>query len=434
MKLIKDLRYRTLLWFSIPTILSSVLEPLAGFVDTALVGNRNTTWLASLAVSTIILSSFTWMFNFLVHASTQGVSQAANNEEQLGERVRISLIVASVVGIVSSIFVLSFRKFFYSLAGAEAELVPIIEDYFIIRICGHLFTVLYMTFLSIIRGLGHIQLTLLLVSVTTATNLFLSYFLLYIMGWGIEGAAWGTVLANVFGCILCFGWMLSKDDLRKFFSNWNMSSGNWLHFGKNSRELFLRSLFLSSTFFLATRFATEIGIRELAAHQILIQLWLFGSFFLDGIAITGNILGARFLVEGKKEELKLVFSRLLHLGGVIGLAFTIVFFFFETYILDQFTNDTEVINVMKTIWLWIVLTQVINALAFVYDGLLFGLGEFSYLRKHIMIGCVLIFLPIALYSKVTNGLLPIWFGMMGLNVYRVLIGFIRTRKVLRSHA
>ena len=61
-----DLGLKSLLLFSIPSIVSSMLEPLTATVDTALVGQLNTKWLAALAIATVIFSSFTWMFNFLI--------------------------------------------------------------------------------------------------------------------------------------------------------------------------------------------------------------------------------------------------------------------------------------------------------------------------------------------------------------------------------
>ena len=71
----------------------------------------------------------------------------------------------------------------------------------------------------------------------------------------------------------------------------------WLHFGKNSWDVFGRSFVLTSVFFLSTRMAAKASTVQLAAHQILLQLWLFSSFFTDGVAMTGTILGAAHAIH-----------------------------------------------------------------------------------------------------------------------------------------
>ena len=126
---------RQILLFSLPSVAASLLEPLAGIVDTALVGQIDTTMLASLAVGTTILASFTWIFNFLIHASTQGIAAAAF--EDIGGRVRMSLSVALVVAVMSAVGLYFARFYLYEFLRAPNIGEGLIDEYFLPRLLGH---------------------------------------------------------------------------------------------------------------------------------------------------------------------------------------------------------------------------------------------------------------------------------------------------------
>lgn len=417
--------------FSLPSILSSLLEPLSGLVDTALVGRLDSTWLGALAIAVTLFNSFTWMFNFLVHASTQTISKsyAVSQSEDLCSKIKVALSLALLLGILSGLGLYLFRLPLFRFTGATEELIPLIESYFFIRLIGHPFTLLYTTMTSILRGMTKVKFCFYLILFTTLLNILVSWFLLFQLNWGLEGAAVGTVTANVVGFFLSFIYIFKEKEVReKFFMVTPINWDHVFHFGKNSLNVFGRSFFLTSAFYLSTKMSASIGVETVAAHQILVQVWLFSSFFLDGIAITGNILGAKYLEEKAYDILNLVYQRLLLLGLIIGAIFTLVFFLFQNPIMGIFTKDPVIIEILMGVWFLMAMTQVPNALAFVYDGLLFGLEAFDYLRKHMIIGVLVIFLPFALSVHWKKSLLLLWIGLSLLNIYRLISGHSGTKK------
>lgn len=421
--------------FSLPSILSSLLEPLSGLVDTALVGQLNTQWLAALAISVTIFNSFTWMFNFLVHASTQTISKsfAQKNYVDLASKIKISLLMALALGLLSSLFLYVFRTPLFLFTGADSELIPLIESYFFIRLIGHPFTMLYTTLISIIRGLQKIKFCFYVIFFTTLFNIFLSWFLLFKMNYGIEGAAIGTITANIIGVFASALYLISDNQIRgQLFIKSKVQLEHVFNFGRNSLNIFGRSFFLTTAFYISTKMSALLGIESLAAHQILLQIWLFSSFFLDGIAISGNILGARYVEEKKFTLLRETYNKLLQLGFLIGIIFSLIYFLFSKQIMGIFTEDVAVLNILLEIWPIVIITQIPNAFAFVYDGLLFGLEGFDYLRKHMIIGVLLVFLPFALSVYLVKYLLVLWLGLSILNIYRGISGMFGVRNILEK--
>ncbi|MDD0853552.1 MATE family efflux transporter [Halobacteriovorax sp. GB3] len=431
----EGLDLKALFLFSLPSIFASMLEPLSGVVDTALVGKLSTEWLGAMGIGLIIMSSFTWMFNFLVHASTQSVSSAfgQENEQKVVSKIKISLILSFTLGLGSALFLYFIRVPLYPFAGATEKIIPFVDEYFLIRLIGHPFTLLYTTALSLLRGLGRVKDGFYIVGLTTLTNIVVSWLLLYPFDLGLKGAAIGTVLANIMGFAICLFLLFRVKFIREHFLRVRAEREGWLSFGKNSFNLFVRSFCLTSSFFICTKIAGSLGVESLAAHQILLQAWLFSSFFIDGVAITANVKGANYMAKKDFRSFNILSMRLLHMGGLIGLCFSIIYFFFDSSIQALFTNDPLVIKELIKIWPLIALSQFIASVAYVYDGILFGLGAFMFIRKHMLIGVFLVFLPLICIIFLFNHLIVVWIALCGLLLYRGASGYVKTREVVGAH-
>ena len=268
---------------------------------------------------------------------------------------------------------------------------------------------------------------------TTALNILVTGLLLFVFNWGIEGASYGTVISQVVGFLFSVYFVFREKKLRTLVLGGNLNSSDVkIEFGKDSLALFGRSFVLTSVFFLSTRLAANLGVNALACHQILLQIWLFVSFFVDGVAMTANILGAKFYAKREVEKLKGMFTNLLWLGGIIGGFFLILYLLLPSLVWSLFTFDKKVIELLSHIWPLIVWSQVINCISFVYDGLLFGLGEFKFLRRHMLIGSLVTFLPLGLWSYSNKSLMAIWLGLISLNVYRYISGYLRTKNIVHA--
>jgi MATE family multidrug resistance protein len=431
---LSGLRLRDLFLFSLPSIASAVVEPLASIVDTSLVGHYDTKSLAALAVAISILSTVTGMFFFIVQISTQAVAhgQVAKNPELLSERVKISLTAALLVGLTCTFVLLFFKDFFFSFAGGNELLKADFELYYIRRVSFHPVTVIAITLLSLLRGFGRLNLVFFLMCLATVTNIVLSWYLLYHHHWGLAAIAWGTICSYLIVAVIA-SLSLFKDPRLAHFFKVKMKRKNLFVFGRHSFSLFGRSLFISLSYFFMTKCASALGTTTLAAHQIILQLWLFVSYFLDGLALSGSLLGAKYYFLGHLKRTRLVFRQLLLLACLIGALSSAVFFFFPQAIWRIFSDDQAVYQAMKGVWPIMILSMVPNMLAYVYDGFLFGLEAFSYVRNHMMIGVLVIFLPLcslSLFQFLGYGFLWIWLAMSALNSYRLLSGYLYIRKAV----
>lgn len=421
----RPLGTRELFVASLPAVAASLLEPVAGMVDTAFLGHIDSSYVAALALTATLLSAFAWVFNFLVNGVTAQVAEALGkrDSEQLGARIRLSLVVALAAGGLTAIGLLALREPLFRLVlGAPEALTELASPYFVVRALGVPLVLLMTALTGILRGMQRLALSLVLNLVVTLANVALTAFLLFVLDMGLVGAAIGTVASFGLGCVLGAGILVRERHALGLSGSLRVSRAHLLDFGTDSLNLVLRTASLVGSFFVATAVTTRLGETILAAHQVALQLWLFSSFLIDGFAISANSFGARHLGEGRADLRQALGHRLLALGGLTGVAFALSYAWAREPLQGLFTPDRELHALLDTIWPIVAWTQPMNGLVYVYDGLLFGARDFAYLRRHMLIGAALCFAPLVLLAvgRGSKGLPLVWLALAALNAYRAI--------------
>jgi len=176
-----------------------------------------------------------------------------------------------------------------------------------------------------------------------------------------------------------------------------------------SLNLFLRTLSLNVAIYVANAFATGYGNNYIAAQSILMNIWLFFSFFIDGYANAANAIGGKLF--GQKN-----FKSLWHLGVdiskysiVVALILIIVCTLLYEPIGLIFNKDDDVLGLFYQVFWIVLLMQPVNALAFVFDGIFKGLGEAKFLRNVLLAATFMGFIPVVfLFDYFELKLYAIW--------------------------
>ena len=152
------------------------------------------------------------------------------------------------------------------------------------------------------------------------------------------------------------------------------------------------------------------------------QLWMVTSYIVDGFADVGTMVGARLLGAGERPPMRRLTLRLAMLGAVTGLAAAALLAALYTPLVRAFTRDAATTALLATVWPLLCALQPINALVFVYDGLLYATRSFSFVRNALLLGVLLIFAPALTVCRIEapDSLLAIWGAKAALNAWRCL--------------
>mgnify|MGYP002877950466 CR=1 FL=1 len=203
-------------------------------------------------------------------------------------------------------------------------------------------------------------------------------------------------------------------------------------------NMVLRTLLLTSSFYAAAAFASRVPEPDaavhgrgsaLAAHGIVVQLWILQSYITDGIASVGTMVGGKLYGAGtptSKQYFRILTRRLLLLGLAFGLGSVLFLTLFRGPIISIFTREGDasygaILAFLDQVWPVLVAMQPINCFVFVYDGLIYALQRFTYIRNVMVSGFFLVFFPILAYGTYrTHSLLAIWLAKSALNVWRLM--------------
>uniref|UniRef100_M1BLP5 Protein DETOXIFICATION n=1 Tax=Solanum tuberosum TaxID=4113 RepID=M1BLP5_SOLTU len=185
-----------------------------------------------------------------------------------------------------------------------------------------------------------------------------------------------------------------------------------------------RTLSVLFTMTLATSMAARQGAVAMAAHQICLQVWLAVSLLTDALAASAQTLIASYLSKGDYVVATEITHYVLKIGLVAGVFLAVALGVSFGSLSTLFTKDTEVLAVVSTGLLFVSASQPINALAFIFDGLHYGVSDFAYAARSMMlVGAISS--AFLLCAPRLLGLRGVWLGLTLFMSLRMMAGFIR---------
>ena len=125
------------------------------------------------------------------------------------------------------------------------------------------------------------------------------------------------------------------------------------------------------------RACCRLGNVEAAAHAVCFQVWLASSLLVDSLAVAAQALIGQNASINPTQAL-VVAQRALTWGVRLGCTLALGLVVTRTYIPHLFSADAAMYGLAVQVLWWVALLQPVNALAFVWDGILYGVNGFKY--------------------------------------------------------
>ncbi|KAJ6386164.1 hypothetical protein OIU77_029181 [Salix suchowensis] len=243
---------------------------------------------------------------------------------------------------------------------------------------------------------------------------------MYCLKLGVTGAAISTVVSQYLVTILMI-WQLNKRVILLPPKIGELQFGVYM---KSGGFLIGRTLAVLMTMTLATSMAARQGVVAMAAHQICMQIWLAVSLLTDALAASGQALIATYSSEGDYMTVKEITNFVLKVGLVVGVFLAAILGVSFGSVATLFTKDADVLRIVRTGILFVSASQPINALAFIFDGLHYGVSDFPYAAKSMML-VGLVSSAFLLYAPTIMGLPGVWSGLALFMGLRTAAGYMR---------
>lgn len=136
-----------------------------------------------------------------------------------------ALVIATLVTVVLSVFILLFPDATGRWLGASNHLLPLVNDYLLWFVPSLLFEMWVSIALFIIRLDGAPKLAMWCNIIPAIINIVLDWLFIFPLGWGVAGAAAATTLSLVIGGLISMGYLLfGARHLRPVVPKWSRKS------------------------------------------------------------------------------------------------------------------------------------------------------------------------------------------------------------------
>ncbi|GGH10288.1 MATE family efflux transporter [Alsobacter metallidurans] len=380
-----------------PLMLAHLTEPLIGLVDTAVIGRLGEVHLlGAVAIGAVLFDMLFWGLGSL-RMSTAGLTaqaHGAGDDRDVALALARALALAVSLGVVLIVLQRPIMAATFALMDTSPAVDAAARAYIAIRIWSGPLALSNYAILGSLIGRGRTDLGLLLQVGLNLTKVAGTILFVPGLGWGIEGAAFATLLAEAIGLLggvlllrrigglprgLAWGAIVEGPALRRMLAV--------------NRDVAIRTVALLSAFAFFTAQGARAGDVALAANAVLYNLFLIGSYFLDGFAtaaeqLCGQAVGARD-ERGFRRTVGLTLGLSLGVGAVVSAAA----FVGGSAFIDAISTNEAVREAAKLYLPLAALTPLIGAAAFTFDGVYVG-ATWTAAMRNLMLAALAIYLAV----------------------------------------
>ena len=381
---------REILRLAVPSILANITIPLVGIVDTAIVGHlSNAAAIGGIAIGTMLFDLLYWNFGFLRVGTSGLTAQAYGQTAVSGERLAVSgecrkiLTQSTIIALMAAMFIWVIQWLFVTavlaIVPCSEEVAQVARDYFFVRIWAAPATLMLFAFKGWFIGMQDTVSPMAVDILVNVVNIGASYGLAVYTPLGVVGVAWGTLIAQFTGLLLAilivvFKYRIVHIGLREIIAA--MRGPELKRMMALNGNLFIRSLCFMVVYVGFTSLAGTYGDTELAVSSVLMKLFMFFSFIVDGFAYAGEALVGKAFGElkMKNEKLKIrgIVRTLFNWSIGVGVVFTVLYAVWGKAMVGMMTDDIAVLAATDKYIGWLIAMPIVSALAFMWDGVYVG--------------------------------------------------------------
>jgi putative MATE family efflux protein len=423
---------RRIVTLALPALGSLAVEPIYVLVDTAIVGRLGTEQLAGLAVAATVLSFVFAGSNFLTYGTTERVARrlgAGQTADAANVGVQ-AMWLSLMFGLPAAPLLFFGAPWLTGLFGASDQVLEHAQTYLSISAIGVPFFLITLAAQGVLRGASNYLTPLWVLLGANLANLVIELVFVFVFDMGVAGSAWSTVIAQI-GAALAFLWIL-RPRLRAA-SIRRPDRAGIAPLMNAGRHLLLRVGSMLAVFGGSTAVAARIDEPTLAAHQVVMSLFIFLALTLDALAVPAQTIVAEELGKQDVATAAHVARRAVRLSIITGIGLGVVVAALAPVLPYVFSDDSDVVSRATSGLWWLAVILVPGAIAFAHDGILIGAGDYRFLGRAAF-GYLIVVLPFAVLTLLVPdlGIAGIWSGLLFWMIVRAVVNDRRTRHVLAA--
>ena len=368
-----------LISFSLPLMLSSILQLMFNAVDIIVVGRFDSSQaLAAVGSTTALINIFTNLFIGISLGANVLAARyfAAGRDKEMSEAVHTAITLALISGIIMAFVGAGASRLALELMDTPGDVIDQSVTYMRIYFMGMPFFMLYNYGAAVLRAVGDTKRPLLFLAAAGMANGALDLLLVIVIPLGVAGVAIGTGSSQFVSCILVL-WCLHR------------SEGSYqLRFSK----LTIKWVYLKRIFQVGIPAGIQSTVINFSNAMLQSSVNSFGSTAMAGYTAANNVLSFLYVSVnavtqacmsftsqnysvGKQKRMDRVLADCMVLSAGVSAVLGVGAYVFGSQVLGIYTSDAEVIKCGMEILLITTVPYFLCGIMDLIPGALRGMGH-----------------------------------------------------------
>lgn len=399
---------KQLLRFSLPLLLSNIIQSLYSVADMIIVGQFN----GAVSMSGVNIGG---QITFLVTNFVFGLAAGATvligqyigsgKTRELEETVATLFTTLTASAAVLTVLMFILRNPILTLIRTPAESYTESKNYLLVTSLGLIFIFGYNAFSAVFRGMGDSRRPLYFVSIACGTNVVLDLLFVAVFKWGATGAAVATVISQAVSMVLCIVYFERNKFIFKFKpDSFRINKKQLLMLLKVGGPMSIQHTVVGISFLFMTTMVNTIGYIASAAVGAVGKVNSFA--ILPSVAMSTSVSSVCSHNIGAGEYDRAV--KTMRIGILISVSISIIIFtlvsLFPAAIISVFDNDPQLIEAGVAYMKVFSYDYLVVPFVFSMNGLFIGAGHTTFSLFTGMLSSVLIRVPVAYLFGIFLGL------------------------------
>ena len=368
-----------LISFSVPLMLSGILQLMFNAVDIIVVGRfSGSVALAAVGSTTALINVFTNLFIGISLGANVLAARffAAGRDKEMSDTVHTAITLALISGVIMAFVGLFFSRGALELMGTPEDVIGQSALYMKIYFLGMPFFMLYNYGAAILRAVGDTKRPLIFLIVSGIVNAGLNMILVILFHLDVAGVAIATVISQLISCILVLRCLyLSQTSYQLRFS-----------------KLKINTTYLKQIFQVGVPAGIQSTVINFSNALLQSSVNSFGSIAMAGYTAANNIFGFLYVSVNsvtqacmsftsqnygvkKYKRMDKVLIDCIIISMVTSLTLGCGAYFFGPEILKIYTRDSQVIQCGMEILAYTTVPYFLCGIMDLFPGALRGMGH-----------------------------------------------------------
>ncbi|MBC3542359.1 MATE family efflux transporter [Rufibacter sp. H-1] len=431
--------YKNTFWLAYPVVLSQLGHILVSVADSVMAGRIGTAQLAAASLGNSIFT-ITLVFGLGISFSITPLVARADGRKN---HTRIALVLLNGLFLNTIVGVLLFLAFWglsplIAYLNQPEEVVQLAIPYVNILFLSMVPLMVFQAFKQFAEGLSLTKQSMFISIFANVANVGLNYVMIYgklgFPALGLNGAAWATLISRVLMALMMTAFILRARRFERYrhYLRWaNLSWTHMVRMFKIGLPISLQMIFEMGAFSFSAVMIGWVGARDLAAHQIALNVASVTYMMASGISAAATIRVGKLRGSGDLYGAHVAGNSSLVLGALFMASSATLIILCKDFIPLFYVNDVSVHALASKLLIIAAIFQLSDGVQVVGLGALRGLEDVKVPSMISLFSYWLIALPLgfALGFWLELGAVGIWLGLFtGLTIAALLL-FFRFRRL-----